>query len=128
MSKKRENKDKKKNSILKIGGPKCETKFFIESVKKDLSGDVVVEEYEFFAGFVNEVSNIGTEDEGQCWENEKWVDSTEDALGFDSYCEAKAWYDNICGSCMDCYIVLYGKSKIRGMDGSRWFPLKNFDI
>lgn len=84
------------------------------------SGDVM-----YFREFYNIVENIGCDDEEQCFGNEDWVYSEEDAHKFKSYAEAKVFMENIPEN-DDCRIVLYGKADKCNFAHTHWYPLKVF--
>ncbi len=89
--------------------------------------DSNTDEVKLFGGFFNEVENIGTEDEVQIWEQEKWVDSADVAMQFRTLSEAKDALNAI-GSVnpKNCKIVLCGYCETLNASGDHWFPLKQF--
>ena len=81
----------------------------------------------YFGGFICEVESVGTEDEGFTYEIEKWVEKPDDAKGFNTLAEAKDYLASLSDKTMgSCAIGLFGKSDVKDVMGSHWFPLKWF--
>ena len=82
---------------------------------------------EFFSSFFNEVEHLGTEDEMQCWENERWCESEDEAFKFSTFDEAKAVFLNLDES-RNCLVTMYGKGMFPNFSGTYWYPLKTFKV
>ncbi len=106
---------------LKVHSNHNETKFMIVWHNPETDED------KFFGGYYNDIEELGTENECQCWEQEDWVDDADIAFGWDSFVEAVEIY-NLLDKKMaeNSSIILYGKSFSPNFEGSHWYPLKVF--